>query len=83
MAQAPPAAPAQCLVGVRHAQHADIVETMPDDLQPDRQAVGVVAGADRAGRLLRHVERRREGAACGEVASKQQVARMSMRGRVR
>ena len=44
------------LVGARHAQHADIVEMMPDDLQPDRQTVRIVTGADRVRRLLRHVE---------------------------
>ena len=33
----------------------------PDDLQADRQAVGVVSGAERCRRLLRHVERRGEG----------------------
>src|SRR5262245_58485535 len=62
----------QFLVGTRHAQHADIVEAMPDDLQSDRQTIRIVAGTDRARRLLRHVERRREADVlerlCGIVA---------------
>src|SRR5258708_2208858 len=48
------------LVGPRHAQHAHIVEAVADDLQPDRHSVRVVAGANRGGGLLRHVEWRRE-----------------------
>src|SRR6202453_4547359 len=37
-------------------QHAEVVKPAPDDLQPDRQALGIVTAIDRRRRLLRHVE---------------------------
>ena len=48
--------PAQVLEGAAEAQHPDIVEPPPDDLQADRQAGARVACIDRSCRLLRHVE---------------------------
>ena len=50
----------QLLIGLSHAEHPEIIEAMPDDLEADRQAFGVITGADRDRRLLRHVERRSE-----------------------
>src|SRR3546814_16572600 len=65
---------------MRHAQHAGIVEAMADDLQADRQAAGVIAAADRGGRLFRHVERR--GEADMAEGLRRIVARAGFLGRV-
>jgi hypothetical protein len=43
------------LVGVRHAQNANIIKAVAYDLQSDRHSVGIVAGANRGGGLFRLV----------------------------
>jgi hypothetical protein len=49
------------LAGSCHAQHADIVEAMPNDLQSASICAGYDADGMPIGRLFRHVEWHREG----------------------
>jgi hypothetical protein len=51
----------QHLIRARHAQHAEIIEAVSDDLQTDRQSLRIVSRTNRGGRLFREIER------CGEV----------------
>src|SRR5258707_15745008 len=52
---------AQALERLGHAEHAEIVKALSDDLHADRKALFVVAAIDRGGRVLRHVPRHRVG----------------------
>src|SRR5690242_11342618 len=49
--------PAQALERLPHGEHAEVVEAAADDLDADREAVGIIAAIDRQRRILRHVPR--------------------------
>src|SRR4051794_15846808 len=43
--------PAQSLERLGHAEYAEIIEALPDDLHADRKTLPVIAAIDRSGRV--------------------------------